>query len=294
VIKVKSPKPAIQQIPQEPIQQAQPPLENNLPQQNADTTTQNVGAVDYSQQEQPVSDEPNTAADTSIPVTNDQTTTPDEMGSGKDDNPFTSIQKLTGKLTQRMREMSENMTDKQYKYVINSILSAVDITKLSDKDKEQIMNKLNGKDKEGAENLSEIDEQSEDNIQELNLLKEPIVKEALNACGLDEFMGEYAEDKKYLSLDAADAMHVYTEDYSGYSKNEGYIDEIKNILKKYGYKARTGLHSFNNLDENAKELYLEFVKIGEKKIFEKPKLSEQKQTIYNKMINDIKKKLNKI
>lgn len=62
------------------------------------------------------------------------------------------IQKLTGKLAQKLRILEdneeENLSSKDVKYVINSILSALDLESLEEEDKEDIMNKLEGIDDE--------------------------------------------------------------------------------------------------------------------------------------------------
>ena len=57
---------------------------------------------------------------------------------------FKTIQKLTGKLTQKIRTLDteEGMTSEDIKYVINMVLSAVDLTSLSEEDKEDIMAKF--------------------------------------------------------------------------------------------------------------------------------------------------------
>jgi hypothetical protein len=67
---------------------------------------------------------------------------------------FRLIQKLTGKLTQKMRalESQEGMTSEDIKYVINMVLSAVDLTKLEPEDMEDIMAKF-----EDVEADSEMD-----------------------------------------------------------------------------------------------------------------------------------------
>jgi hypothetical protein len=64
-----------------------------------------------------------------------------------------SIQKLTGKLAQKLREFQdveteggEEMTSKDTKYVINSILSALDLDNLDEEDKEEIVTKFEGDD----------------------------------------------------------------------------------------------------------------------------------------------------
>lgn len=57
---------------------------------------------------------------------------------------FKMIQKLTGKLGQKIRMMNDavGMTSEDVKYVINSILSALDLSKLDEEDKEDIMVKF--------------------------------------------------------------------------------------------------------------------------------------------------------
>ena len=57
---------------------------------------------------------------------------------------FKTIQKLTGKLGQKIRMMNDSvgMTSEDVKYVINSLLSAVDLSKLDEEDQEDIMSKF--------------------------------------------------------------------------------------------------------------------------------------------------------
>ena len=63
---------------------------------------------------------------------------------GEEQVTFKSIQKLTGKLTQKIRTLDteEGMTSEDIKYVINMVLSSVDLTSLSEEDKEDIMAKF--------------------------------------------------------------------------------------------------------------------------------------------------------
>jgi hypothetical protein len=57
---------------------------------------------------------------------------------------FKVIQKLTGKLGQKIRTMNDSvgMTSEDIKYVLNSILSALDLEKLDDEDKEDVIAKI--------------------------------------------------------------------------------------------------------------------------------------------------------
>ena len=68
----------------------------------------------------------------------------DEEGGNEDKVTFKTIQKLTGKLTQKIRTLDseEGMTSEDVKYVINMVLSSLDLTSLSEEDKEDIMTKF--------------------------------------------------------------------------------------------------------------------------------------------------------
>jgi hypothetical protein len=69
---------------------------------------------------------------------------------------FKSIQKLTGKLTQKMREFDneKGLTSENIKYVINMILSAADLNSLSEEDKEDIISKFD--EEEGMEGMDDM------------------------------------------------------------------------------------------------------------------------------------------
>ena len=83
-----------------------------------------------------------------------------EEGGEEEQVSFKSIQKLTGKLTQKIRtlESQEGMTSEDIKYVINMVLSSFDLNSLSEEDKEDIMSKF----EEDSENLGGDDMDGED------------------------------------------------------------------------------------------------------------------------------------
>ena len=66
-----------------------------------------------------------------------------EMGA-EEEVDFRVVQKLTGKLGQKIRTMNDSVgiTSEDIKYVLTSVLSALDLEKLDDEDKEDIMAKL--------------------------------------------------------------------------------------------------------------------------------------------------------
>jgi hypothetical protein len=82
------------------------------------------------------------------------------MGGEGDEGPVTlkQVQKLTGKLGQKLRAYAseQEMTSEDVKYVLNSILSAVDLNLLDDTDKEDILSRFEGE--EGGEEGSNYDE----------------------------------------------------------------------------------------------------------------------------------------
>ena len=53
-----------------------------------------------------------------------------------------SIQKLTGKLGQKMREYEDDMDSDMIKYVLNSVIAAVDLDALDDEDRDDIVSRL--------------------------------------------------------------------------------------------------------------------------------------------------------
>lgn len=76
------------------------------------------------------------------------------------------IQKLTGKLSQKLRmfEKDKGLDSQDIKYVMNSIISAIDLTKLDDDDREDIVDKLEGFDEYGKEGEGELDFEPSDDF----------------------------------------------------------------------------------------------------------------------------------
>lgn len=68
----------------------------------------------------------------------------DETGATPEsgDDKLKSVQKLTGKLGQKLRDIQDEMESDDIKYIINSVLSAVNLDKLDLEDKEEILGKF--------------------------------------------------------------------------------------------------------------------------------------------------------
>jgi hypothetical protein len=84
------------------------------------------------------------------------------------------IQILVGKLSQKIRsyEESKELSAKDVKYIINSILSAIDVDVLSEKDIEQIIAKLDGSEDEDEEDV-DVDVDVEDEMEPEDEMEEP-------------------------------------------------------------------------------------------------------------------------
>jgi hypothetical protein len=93
---------------------------------------------------------------------------------------FKTIQKLTGKLGQKIRMMNDSvgMTSEDVKYVINSLLSALDLSKLDEEDQEDIMAKFE-EDQESSYD-SDMDMGSMGDDDELDMDMEMDVKEPMD------------------------------------------------------------------------------------------------------------------
>lgn len=95
------------------------------------------------------------------------------------------IQKLTGKLSQRLRmfDKDKGMDSQDIKYVLNSIISAIDLQKLDDDDREEIVDKLEGFDEYGKEGEGELDFGVEDEVDFGD-------EEPAEDMGMDDMMGD--------------------------------------------------------------------------------------------------------
>ncbi len=113
----------------------------------------------------PMGDEemPETPSDDMMPDDMDMEEPMDDPMGGEgegDEGPVTlkQVQKLTGKLGQKLRAYAseQEMTSEDVKYVLNSILSAVDLNLLDETDKEDILSRF--EEEEGGEEGSSYDE----------------------------------------------------------------------------------------------------------------------------------------
>ena len=119
---------------------------------------------------------------------------------------FKTIQKLTGKLTQKIRTLDneQGMTSEDIKYVVNMVLSSVDLGNLTDEDKEDIMSKfedVEAKDEMGGmEPSPEEDITSDTEVEDIQSdmdvpVEGEMEEKAMNGAIFDSIFGESKVDK---------------------------------------------------------------------------------------------------
>lgn len=151
---------------------------------------------------------------------------------GDEEVSFKAIQKLTGKITQKLRTLDEQqgLTSENMKYVINSIFSAMDLSKLTEEDYDDILNKLEGEEDTidyGVDDEIDLDIDSNSEMTEPTPTEQPEMAEG--EVGYDKFMDEIFSESKVDKI--LSKYFVITESEK---KNEedrkvnNYISEIRN------------------------------------------------------------------
>jgi hypothetical protein len=104
-----------------------------------------------------------------------------------------TIQKLTGRLSQKIRSFDKDkgMDSQDIKYVVNSILSAIDLSKLDEDDKEDILDKFDSFEDYGMGEEGSLDLGSED---EFGLGAEPMGSEGMPPLGGEEIPSPSPEE----------------------------------------------------------------------------------------------------
>jgi hypothetical protein len=83
---------------------------------------------------------------------------------------FKTIQKLTGKLTQKIRTLDgqEPMTSEDIKYVINMVLSSVDLKTLTEEDREDILSKFDEESEDlGGDDMGGLDMTDDSEVEDI-------------------------------------------------------------------------------------------------------------------------------
>lgn len=212
----------------------------------------------------------------------------DEESENDEEVSFKVIQKLTGKLGQKIRsflDSGDQMSSKDVKYVINSILSAVDLSSLNDDDKEDILEKFEDYESEDemdfeddTESESEIDFEDDDVIgfddssEEFSEMKEDD----------GNYFGDAAEDDylqiKDLKRDARYDAKKHR-DSRRYRKDESVESKM---TKKVGDMIET-IFSESKVDSVLKKYFV--VNEGEKKIENSKKVNTKNARKHSESIS---------
>ena len=218
----------------------------------------------------------------------------DEESENDEEVSFKVIQKLTGKLGHKIRsflDSGDQMSSKDVKYVINSILSAVDLSSLNDDDKEDILEKFEDYESEDemdfeddTESESEIDFEDDDVIgfddssEEFSEMKEDD----------GNYFGDAAEDDylqiKDLKRDAEYDAKKHREskkhrDSRRYRKDESVESKM---TKKVGDMIET-IFSESKVDSVLKKYFV--VNEGEKKIENSKKVNTKNARKHSESIS---------
>lgn len=98
------------------------------------------------------SDDTSVPSPDALPSDDSEPATGDQMGGEpKPSDYMAEVQKFSGKLGQELRDQKQKMESDDIKYVLNMIISAVDLTKLSDEDIEEIGKKFDREEETGDE-----------------------------------------------------------------------------------------------------------------------------------------------
>ena len=131
---------------------------------------------------------------------------------GEEEVSFKTIQKLTGKLTQKIRTLDsqEPMTSEDIKYVINMVLSSVDLKTLSEEDREDILSKFDEESEDlGADDMGGLDMTDDSEVEDIQADMDVPVESEMEEGGygngaiIDSIFGESAIDKvisKYFEI----------------------------------------------------------------------------------------------
>ena len=151
------------------------------------------------------------------------------MGNEEEEVTFKTIQKLTGKLGQKIRMMNDSvgMTSEDVKYVINSLLSALDLSKLDEEDQEDIMAKFEEDEESSYDSDMDMGSMGDEDEEDVDMdIEEPIDGE------MGEGMyGSFKNDEWYDEND-----RPYTGDFD-FDFDEEEFDEFEPMMKKHSNNA---------------------------------------------------------
>ena len=152
---------------------------------------------------------------------------------------MSEVQKYAGKLGQELRDQHERMESDDIKYVLNMIISAVDLDKLSDEDIEEIGKKFGRDEESGEESGSEEPSGEEEAPAPEEAPEEVSEEDSMKA--LDEFINSPVPSENNEEVDLSSYVDQADEDvdFAKHSdlgemdeEKELDLDEIKNSINQ--------------------------------------------------------------
>ena len=183
---------------------------------------------------------------------------------------FKTIQKLTGKLTQKIRTLDsqEGMTSEDIKYVINMVLSSLELSSLSEEDKEDIMSKFEEDETEdfgqeddmGGEDMTD-DTEVEDIQADMDVPIESEMEEMDYGNGsiFDSIFGESKVDKvisKYFEVSKKEIREGKEKQIQEVSKKKAVVNQIMESVVKMTTTIEQELAAKKFLQENVNSKFV--------------------------------------
>lgn len=184
----------------------------------------------------------------------------DDFDLGDEEAPqpsFKSIQRLTGKLSQRLRqiEKDKSLESDDIKYVLNSILSALNLENLDEEDREDILSKFDeDEDEYGTEGPGSLDMSSEDDFDMGGdtSMEEPIKSEPKE----DFYMfNESTVEKvltKYFDVKPEERKVIEEKNQKRFIKEKITKVQVKKEITRLSENVRQMEVAFEMLNQNAK------------------------------------------
>jgi hypothetical protein len=188
-------------------------------------------------EEVPMGDEEMPMGDEEMPDMEDE-----EMEDEDEVVTFKTIQKVTGKLAQKIRTFNSDeeneMSSKDIKYVINSVLSALNLDGLEEEDLDSIIDKLEGvEDEEGGEEMPDMEGEEMPDMEGEEVQPEvPVAPEGEMAEGIDfdddedDYPSKHRGSRRFRHRDFSDDDSSSIDDMFEQIFSESKVD---NVLSKY-------------------------------------------------------------
>ena len=190
-----------------------------------------------------------------------------EMGDDEEVT-FKTIQKLTGKLGQKLRSLDERdgLTSENIKYVLNSVISAVDLEKLDEEDKDDVLanfeEEIDYDDMEGDLDLGGEDEMDLD--LDMDVEEEPVADEELGEDFdmkevVDEIFSESKVDEvlsKYFVISEEEKKETESKNVKKFITEKVQKVKVKNEIKEMSETFEQELTSEFLMKENKNTKFL--------------------------------------